>query len=201
MSIVALAREHPSIFKAPVLRSVDTQIFSLRYFTHCMSCGFCNDQCCSYGVDIDADNADKLLAMGDDFKAFIGVPESEWFTDEIVDDAEFPSGRNRRTRVRGSHCVFHKPDGRGCLIHAWCIEKGLDYHLFKPMVSILFPLTFEHGSLVASGEAVDRSLICAGSGPTLYEGVRAELAYYFGEGLVEELDALSTSPSWGGRNA
>lgn len=201
MSIVALAREHPSIFKAPVLRSVDTQIFSLRYFTHCMSCGFCNDQCCSYGVDIDADNADKLLAMGDDFKAFVGVPESEWFTDEIVDDAEFPSGRNRRTRVRGGHCVFHKPGGRGCLIHAWCIEKGLDYHLFKPMVSILFPLTFEHGCLVASSEAVDRSLICAGSGPTLYEGVRGELAYYFGGGLIEELDALSTSPSWGGRNA
>jgi hypothetical protein len=191
MSIVALEREHPSIFGAPVLRTVDTQIFALRYFTHCMSCGFCGDQCCSYGVDIDAANADTLLAMGEGFEAFIGVPKSEWFTDEVVEDAEFPSARHRRTRVRGSHCVFHKQGGRGCLIHAWCLENGLDYHLYKPMVSILFPVTFEHGCLVASGEAVDRSLICAGGGPTLYEGVRGELAYYFGEALVAELDAMS----------
>ena len=190
MSVVALEREHPSIFRAPVIRSVDTRIFALRYFTHCMSCGFCNDQCCSYGVDIDVDNARKLLAMGDDFKAFIGVPESEWFTGEIVEDTEFPSGRNLRTRTRGSHCVFHNSDGRGCLIHAYCADNGLDYHLYKPMVSILFPLTFNYGVLEPSSEVVDRSLICAGDGPSVYEGVRGELVYFFGDGLVEELDVL-----------
>lgn len=192
MSVVALGREHPSIFKTPVIRSVDTRIFALRYFTHCMSCGFCDDQCCSYGVDIDTDNARKLLAMGDDFKAFIGVPDSEWFTDEIVEDAEFPSGRNRRTRTRGSHCVFHKRAGRGCLIHAYCADNGLDYHLYKPMVSILFPLTFNYGVLEPSSEVIDRSLVCAGDGPSLYEGVRSELVYFFGDGLVEELDILRT---------
>jgi hypothetical protein len=188
--IVRLNREHASIFGAPVLREVDRRIFRLRYFTHCMACGFCNDQCCSYGVDIDAENANRLRALGPGFKAFIGVPDEEWFTDEIVEDAEFPSGRNRRTRVLGSHCVFHSPQGRGCLIHAWCLEMGLDYHLLKPMVSILFPLTFEHGCLVPSSEAVDRSLVCAGEGPTLYDGVRGELAYYFGAALTAELDAL-----------
>jgi hypothetical protein len=193
MTIVPLARAHASIFKAPVLHSVDTRIFALRYFTHCMSCGFCNDHCCSYGVDIDADNAQRLLAQGPDFKAFIGVPESEWFTDESLEDPEFPSGRYRRTRTRGSHCVFHKKDGRGCLIHAWCLEKGLDYHLLKPMVSILFPVTFDYGVLGASSEAVDRSLVCAGSGPTLYEGTRGELAYYFGDALVAELDGLAAA--------
>ena len=195
MTVRALAREHPSIFKAPVLRAVDTRIFSLRYFTHCMSCGFCNDQCCSYGVDIDLGNAEALRALGADFKAFIGVPEEEWFTDEIVADAEFPSGGNRRTRTRGGHCVFHNPNGRGCRIHAWCIEQGLDYHLYKPMVSILFPLTFEHGSLVPSSEAVDRSLVCSGEGPSLYDGVRGELAYFFGSALVEELDGLKAALS------
>ena len=191
-SIVALSREYPSIFKAPVLRTVDTSIFTLRYFMQCMACSFCNDQCCSYGVDIDEDNAQRLLGLGSDFKAFVGAPVSEWFTDEVMEDAEFPSGRNRRTQTRGSHCVFHKKDGdgRGCLIHAYCLENGLDYHLYKPMVSILFPVTFEHGCLTASGEAVDRSLVCAGSGPTLYEGTRGELAYYFGQELVAELDAI-----------
>jgi len=194
VTIVPLSRAHACIFQAPVLDAVDTSIFALRYFTHCMACSFCDDQCCTYGVDIDADNAERLLALGDDFKAFVGVPEGEWFTDEILDDAEFPSGRNRRTRVRGGHCVFHKPGGRGCLIHAWCLDKGLDYHLLKPMVSILFPLTFEHGCLMASNEVHDRSLVCAGQGPTLYQGVRGELEYYFGAALVKELDAIAGSP-------
>ena len=190
MRVLALSRDHPSIFRAPVLRRVDMRIFSLGYFARCMSCGFCNDQCCSYGVDIDADNARKLLAMGDDFKAFVGVPQSEWFTGESVEDAEFPSGRNLRTRTRGSHCVFHSSTGRGCLIHAYCAENGLDYHLYKPMVSILFPLTFNYGVLEPSSEAVDGSLVCAGKGPSLYDGGRGELAYFFGTDLVEELDAL-----------
>ena len=86
--MIALSRSYSCVMGGPVLKAVDSAIFTLRYFTHCMSCGFCNDQCCSYGVDIDVDNARKLLAMGDDFKAFIGVPESEWFTDEIVEDTE-----------------------------------------------------------------------------------------------------------------
>ncbi|MEI9932583.1 MAG: hypothetical protein WDM89_19105 [Rhizomicrobium sp.] len=178
MSIVALQREHASVFKAPVLCEVDTRIFTLRYFTHCMSCSFCDDQCCSYGVDIDAGNAEKLLALGEGFDAFVGVPRDQWFTDEIIDDAEFPSGRYRRTQTRGSHCVFHKKDGRGCLIHAYCVETGLDYHLYKPIVSILFPLTFNYGRLEPSSEVIDKSLACAGDGSSVYDGVRSELAYY-----------------------
>jgi hypothetical protein len=51
-------------------------------------------------------------------------------------------------------------------------------------------VTFEQGVLTASGEAVDGSLVCAGQGPSLYEGARSELGYYFGTGLVAELDQL-----------
>jgi hypothetical protein len=58
------------------------------------------------------------------------------------------------------------------------------------MVSILFPLTFEHGALVPSPEAVDGSLICSGDGPSLYDGVRDELAHFFGEQLIAALDTL-----------
>jgi len=193
MSLRRLSRDHASIFGAPVLSTVDPRIFSLRYFTRCMACGFCNDQCCSYGVDIDLANAEKLLAMGEDFKAFVGVPDSEWFTAEIVEDPEFPSGRHVRTRTRGSHCVFHEAGGRGCKIHAWCLGHGLDYHLYKPLVSILFPLTFNHGCLEPSSEVLDGSLVCAATGPSLYAGVRGELEYYFGAGLIAELDALSAA--------
>ena len=197
MSVIALGRDYPSIFAAPVIRAVDGRVFALRYFTHCMACGFCNDQCCNYGVDIDLANMERLRALGPSFEAFAGVPQGEWFTGEIVTDAEFPSGAHARTRAVGGKCIFAGRAGRGCKIHAYCLENALDYHLYKPMVSILFPLTFEHGVLVPSPEAVDGSLICAGDGPSLYDGVRGELAHFFGKELVAALDMLrnrSTSP-------
>jgi hypothetical protein len=190
MSVIALGRDYPSIFSAPVIRAADSDIFALRYFTHCMACGFCDDQCCSYGVDIDAANMERLRGLGSAFEAFAGSPQTEWFAPDIVEDREFPSGAHGRTRAADGKCVFAGRKGRGCKIHAYCLETGLDYHLYKPMVSILFPLTFEHGVLVPSPEAVDGSLICSGYGPSLYEGVRGELAHFFGEGLVAALDML-----------
>ena len=193
--IVALAGEYRCRLGAPVLRGVDTGIFRLRYFTHCMACGFCGDSCCSFGVDIDLENVARLRAAPQAFKDHIGIPEEEWFTADIIDDAEFPSGRHVRSRVRDGACVFLDRAARGCKIHSYSLQNGLDYHLLKPMVSVLFPLTFEHGLLVPSGEVADGSLACAGEGPTVYDGARAELLYYFGEGLVAELDALSRQPA------
>ena len=197
MSVIALGRDYPSIFAVPVIRAADTRIFTLRYFSACMACGFCHDQCCNYGVDIDRANMERLSALGPAFEAFAGAPQSDWFAPEIVSDEEFPSGRHGRTRAVDGKCVFADRKGRGCKIHAYCLENALDYHVYKPMVSILFPVTFEHGVLVPSPEAVDGSLICAGDGPSLYDGVRGELAYYFGDGLVAALDAMgerATSP-------
>jgi hypothetical protein len=190
MSVIALGRDYPSIFAAPVLRAVEADVFALRYFTHCMECGFCKDQCCNYGVDIDTANMNRLRGLGPAFEAFAGTPQTGWFTSEIVTDAEFPSGVHARTRAVDGKCVFADRKSRGCKIHAYCLEKSLDYHLYKPMVSILFPLTFEHGVLVPSPEAVDGSLICSGDGPSLYDGVRGELAHFFGDDLVAALDAL-----------
>ena len=191
--MIALGRDYPSIFGAPVIRAVDEAIFRLRYFARCMECGFCGDQCCDYGVDIDAANMDRLRGLGAAFESFAGVPQSEWFTPEMTEDAEFPSGRHGRTRSVGGKCVFADRKGRGCRIHTYCLQNGLDYHRFKPMVSILFPVTFEHGVLVPSPEAVDASLICSGAGERLYDGVRDELGYYFGQELLAALDVLAST--------
>ena len=70
------------------------------------------------------------------------------------------------------------------------IDQSTVYAL-KPLVSTLFPVTFEHGVLTASNELADGSLVCAGDGPTLYAGARDELHYYFGAALVAELDRLA----------
>ncbi|GAA0564247.1 hypothetical protein [Rhizomicrobium electricum] len=189
--MIALSRAYACGLGAPTIDRVDERIFALRYFAACMDCGFCADQCCSYGVDIDAANINALRGLGSDFAAFVGVPPADWLTGELVSDPEFPSGAYGRTATRNGQCVFADSSARGCRIHAWCLRQGLDYHRFKPLVSILFPVTFEYGALVPSPETLDRTLVCSGEGATLYEGVRNELRYYFGDAFIAELDGLA----------
>jgi hypothetical protein len=191
MTVVKLSAAYACKMGGPVLTAVDRRIFSFRYFQHCMDCSFCHDACCQHGVDIDLENVARLKSVHGRFRDMVGVPSEDWFTAEVIADPEFPSGRQVRTKVRNGTCVFHDPKGRGCLIHRYCLEEGIDYHTLKPMVSILFPLTFEQGMLVPSAEILDGSLICAGDGPSCYDGVREELRYYFGEDLTRELDALA----------
>ena len=191
MSVSKLGRSYPCHMGGPVLQAVDLRIFTLRYFTRCMACTFCKDACCDHGVDVDLENVARLKALPESFKSRVGVPESGWFTDLVVEDPEFAGGRQVRTQVVDGACVFRDAKGRGCLIHGWALENGMDYHQIKPIVSVLFPLTFEQGVLVPSSEMLDESLVCGGAGETLYHGLRDELGYYFGPELIAELDVLS----------
>ena len=72
--MIALSRAYPSVMGGPVLSAVDPAIFTLRYFTHCLACGFCGDACCDHGVDIDLGNAARLKALPQDFHDRIGAP-------------------------------------------------------------------------------------------------------------------------------
>ncbi|MBS0469501.1 MAG: hypothetical protein JSR60_00415 [Proteobacteria bacterium] len=193
MAVHRLSRQYICTQGAPVIHSVDAAIFSLRYFAKCMACDFCDDQCCSYGVDIDLGNVIRLAALGEEFRSRVPASRDEWFTAEAIEDPEFPSGRYVRTRTKDGRCVFRNPEGRGCLIHGYALDKGIDYHDLKPIVSTLFPATFDYGVLCVSSEVHDRSLACSGSGPTVYEGARDELRYYFGVDFIAELDALSVA--------
>jgi len=194
--LTSLSRDYPSRFGAPVISRVDRAIFRLRYFTHCMQCGFCADACCFHGVDVDVANAERILAHAPALERHVGRPAREWFTGQVERDAEFPGGAYTRTQVRDGACVFLSRRGgdRGCQLHSYALRAGLDYHDLKPIVSALFPITFGGGVLHAADEVEDGSLVCAGAGPTLYEGLRDELRYYFGLNFVEELDRLATLP-------
>jgi hypothetical protein len=141
-------------------------------------------------VDVDVHNVARIEAHAADLERYTGVARERWWTSEWVEDSEFPGGRQTRTRVEGGACVFRSRRGRGCMLHSFALERGFDYHEVKPMVSALFPVTFDGGLLHASSEIVDRSLQCEGDGPTLYQGVRSEIAWHFGPELVRELDAL-----------
>jgi hypothetical protein len=188
--IRALSHSHACRWGAPVVDRVDTAIFTRRYFVHCMQCEYCHDSCCKYGTDVDVENVARVEARAAEIERYTGVTRDRFWTGEWNDDAEFPGGRQTRTRVEDGACVFRSRRGRGCMLHSFAIEQGLDYHEVKPMVSTLFPVTFDWGLLHPSNEIVDRSLQCIDDGPTIYRGVRMEIEWYFGGPLVAELDAM-----------
>jgi hypothetical protein len=171
----------------PVITRVDTRIFTRHYFTHCLQCGFCHDWCCTHGVDVELPRADAMLAHAEALEAYTGIGRERWFEPEIEHDPDFPGGAARRTRVEDGACVFLRRSGRGCQIHAFCLERGLDYHALKSMIDCLFPVTFAGDLLCAADEVLDGDLVCLDQGPSLFRGVESELAYYFGSEFVEAL--------------
>jgi hypothetical protein len=188
--IARLPRAFPGRDGVPVIKRVDTRIFTHRYFTHCLQCGFCHDWCCSWGVDVDLRAVDGILRHADALERYTGVARDRWFEPDVERDSRMPGGGSRRTRVEEGACVFLNRAGRGCRLHAFCLEQGLDYHELKSMVDCLFPLTFSGDRLCPSDELVERELVCVDQGPTAYEGVRQELRYYFGDECVGALDRI-----------
>ena len=192
---VALSRAYRCVEGAPIIDRVSMCLFSYRYFMRCMSCTFCNDDCCQYGVDVDATNVARILAAADAIEPHARAPRDQWFTGVWVDDPEYPGGRNTRTAVIDGTCVFLAKGARGCVLHSHAVAVGRDYHELKPLMSSLFPASFEGGLLCVAYEVSEKELICRDDGPTVYEGVRDELAHYFGADLVAELDALALHSS------
>jgi Fe-S-cluster containining protein len=204
--IVSLSRAYPSRYGAPVLSQVDTRVFAYRYFAKCMDCTFCHDACCQYGADIETPRVRALERHQAELEAYLGVPRAEWFRDDpddigFVPEPEYPGGEYTRTAVvalprdRSPHvreaCVFLDPAGRGCRIHRFALERGIDVHDIKPMVCLFFPLCHGEGVLRPAVEFELNDLVCQDQGPTIYESTREEVAYYFGPELVAELDRLA----------
>jgi Fe-S-cluster containining protein len=190
-----------------VIDRVDARIFRLTYFARCMECTFCYDACCRYGADIEVPRIRELDKYRSDLEAALGVPRAEWLRDDPEDvgykpEPEYPGGWYTRTRVvdlpaeRSPHaskaCVFLDPNGRGCRLHRFALERGLDVHDLKPMVCLLFPLSFDKRTLEPAIEfdEDDPDLVCKGPGATLYQAARADVLYYFGPEMVAELDRL-----------
>lgn len=188
--IIPLDKPYPSIHGLPVIDRVDSAIFSRRYFAHCMACGFCGDSCCQYGVDIDCENVARIEAVADRLEPFVGVPRDQWFEPGYEADPVFPDGRVTRTQVKDGACVFLNRKGRGCLLHSFALQEGVSPNDLKPLVSAIFPVTFDAGCLCPSDEILDNELICRDQGSSLYEGARSDLGHYFGAGLLVVLDGL-----------
>ena len=191
--VVALPRAYASRYGAPVITHVDTDMFRRTYFTHCLQCNFCHDACCQHGVDVDLYHYARIQRHADGIERYTKIPRQRWFTGEYEKDPEVPGGGSHRTLVVDGSCVFLDRESRGCLLHAYCLEEGLDHRELKSMVDCLFPLTFYDDTLCVADEVDEDELVCLDTGPTIYHGGRDELEYYFGEVFIEALDALEAS--------
>jgi Fe-S-cluster containining protein len=193
--IIKLKKSYPCIHGLPVIHSVDTEIFEFTYFMHCMQCTFCNDQCCEYGADIDLLNVDRIMKYSDELEKFTGIKQEDWFDRGLQRwDHEYPGGDFARTAyvIAKDSCVFLNRKNRGCMLHSFALNKGIDYHELKPFFCTLFPVTYFEGVLCTPEEIDEKSLACMGSGPTLYEGARNEIKYYFGDEIIDELDKIES---------
>lgn len=191
--IVPLKRSYTARYGTPTVNRVDTDVFIRTWFGDCMGCDFCHDICCQFGTTVDRPIVQKIMEKADDLERLTGVSRSEWFEDEWEVDKDCPGGFAGRTAVKDGICVFANRKGRGCLIHGYALETGLDVHEIKPMVCLTFPIYWSDGVIVPNAEVLDGSLVCLGPGRTIYRSARQEVDYYFGAELVAELDKLEAN--------
>lgn len=94
---------------------------------------------------------------------------------------------------------LEKGKRRGCAIHSFCTQSGIDYHKLKPMICALAPLSWNDGALIPMYEAASHSMPCALEGAPgavpVYDVGKDELLHYFGKELLEELDAIQAKLS------
>jgi len=194
--VIKLKNSYTCIHGLPVIHSVDTDIFDLTYFMKCMECTFCKDQCCEWGADIDLQNVERVMKHKDELEAFTGIPSEKWFDHtEKKWDHEYPGGDYIRTTFdeEKDYCTFLNNKSRGCMLHSFALNKGIDYHEIKPFFCSMFPVTYNEGVLLTPEEIDEKLTACLGDGPTLYRGSRDEILHYFGPGLVAELDDLESN--------
>jgi hypothetical protein len=133
---------------------------------------------------------EKIQQRKAEILPFVRPPEGEWFETEYTYYEEYVGNQYTRINTQGPRCVFISKDQRGCGLHRYAISKQMDYHEIKPLVCILFPLSFGEGILTLAPELDDSSLVCSGEGYSAYQSMRNELEYYFERGFVEELDVI-----------
>jgi Fe-S-cluster containining protein len=166
------------------IRSIDKNIFTARYFTHCMQFG-CEDICCSYGCPLDLSEVDRLTPYQHEIERRTNHEAAMWFQNEVEANSDYPSGYVKNTMVYNGRCVFHAPTARGCLLHIMALEKGLDPHQLKPMVCFLFPLTWD-GSYLHVADFLEE-LPCQHKGELILDSIIDEIRYYLGEDTASEI--------------
>lgn len=204
--IKELSRSYGCRLGEPPVERVDLSIFTRAYpSASCFDIG-CRDICCTGGATMDRVMFDRLIPHRSNFP---GIP---WEDFRFEPDPYSPGGQGVYTLFEGGVCMFQnralrvRDEARGCGIHSWCLERGLDYRELKFFTCCLFPVEVNRIGdaefVLATGYELrvdGYSLPCKDAGTsTVYREARENIAYYYGEDLIAELDALEAETLGGG---
>ena len=103
----------------------------------------CDGMCCSFGVYVDTDEYQNILANADSIKKYFDETQttdvSLWFEKEFIADSDFPSGKCIGTEVFNDKCVFLNKNKK-CTLQQMSIAEGKHPWEFKPYFCITYPL-------------------------------------------------------------
>ncbi|MEJ0041100.1 MAG: hypothetical protein WDM81_02205 [Rhizomicrobium sp.] len=100
-----------------------------------MACDFCGDQCCSLRRRHRPRQRRAAERAGRRFRRPHRGAAKRLVHRRRGRGPRIPHRPPRPHQEQGGKCVFLNPKGRGCQIHGYALEKGIDYHALKPMVS------------------------------------------------------------------
>ena len=205
--IIAAEDEIPANRIAPITVAglrVDELIFT-HGFVHYCDISKCGGGCCHSGVYADLGERDEILrnasAIAEAMDETQDRDTETWFDGEIIEDADFPSGRAEGTEVHvrdggisgfTEGCVFL--DKRHfCSIQVAGVNAGLHRWAWKPKYCILFPITVVEGVLTYDDGHSEDLNYCGPSGTgayvhSVFEAMREELQYFLGEPEFEKLE-------------
>lgn len=161
----------------------------------------CDATCCAHGVLVDLQQQAQILAHADVVRGLMDDPgqnadPSQWFEDEVIADADFPSGYAASTRIKDNRCSFLNRTGRCVLQMATGALGGGGIDL-KPFFCTLFPVTIEHGVLMLDPN-LRGPATCCGECPdgelTVLDVCSSELYHALGHAGVQELRRLMSGP-------
>jgi Fe-S-cluster containining protein len=174
--------------------AVDPVLFEPKFASHC-SMGNCNAHCCRDGVWADPTEKARILQHADMIIRHMDPDQehdpAQWFSGEIEEDPDYPSGHCEGTATRERGCVFL--DQRGwCVLQKAAVAEGLNKYALKPYYCVAFPLTISDGVLtVDDPDFTNRTVCCS----VVDEGhfapadvCREELEFMLGDAGMKELD-------------
>ncbi|MBN1700216.1 MAG: hypothetical protein JW881_22080 [Spirochaetales bacterium] len=192
--VLKLSQPFPSRYGLPVVINVDTDIFTTPYPSAGCIGTDCRDRCCSGGAIMDIVAFEKLK----NFRESERFKDIKWDDFAFEKDPCYPGGIGCYTPIMNGMCVFKNRETRGCGIHSFCLERGIDYRELKFFACCIFPVEVnrigEKTNVLTAGyelrnEGFDIACKTEG-GSTVYESARDDIRYYFGDVLIDILDDM-----------
>jgi hypothetical protein len=152
----------------------------------------CESKCCSSGVWTDVSEQRVIMSNKESIKKYMDETQTQddslWFDPDMIDDADFVSGKAIGTQVFNDKCVFLLRDGR-CSVQLFSKEELGDAWKIKPFYCIAFPVCVSEGVLTFDDYQQGCAQCCSvvdNAEVTMVESCKAELEFVLGlEGYAQ----------------